>query len=686
MGLKNNIIDLAIATKGDSYFNDGDKLVPERYVIKRHPGQYWGSENSPTLLTKTHRIIFDEKRLKEWTTTSNGIVWNANQVGLQLMNPKSESINNSVFNIPATRIYNPLKLFQNLTSPITMIRTARHGLNFFNTDTYEGIQKSLNDTGYTANRLYKLGVEFGRIEGPKQPNTLSTIANTITSISDAISGLLGNGEKIQTLSGIGGPNSVFGIGTTNFFKSNGGARTDANVLRDKNNKLISSKYNSNEADQYNIDKAKSSNLSNEEYIKSSVADFTNNSGGARTDFPNPKEINIFDSNKKKQYPDKTYSEMQSEFKNDHSTIYRILTDDKYSPGQGVPDAYKTGSASLGNSLGDILLAKNQKGLWIKNQPQNLLINKYEDITRIQNQSGNVKTFEKKLDFTGQSGEVYKSNYINNLSNTALEDVFVYKDKVEKLKTNSYNEVFQIEKRLNLSFNRNAEDNAVGEALDENTADQLLSPKYNAKTAITENGVTQYYIKKELPLSGNGGLKLHSKEFNLGLIDNTEDLIKFRFNWNRPDGTSGFLQLRGYLTGMTDNHKAEWEATRYIGRPDSVQKYDGYNRSFSFSFMVLAMSKAEKDVMWAKLSNLVNKVSPIVSTQGYMSSPFVYLTIGSYILDEPGYLDGLTYTIDDNYPWDIADERPMYINVSTTFIFLGKESPSSVKDYFPMRSF
>lgn len=642
MGLKNNIIDLALATKGDAYYTEGDKLVPEKYVIKRHPGQYWaGSTTSaPFALTKAHRILVDEKRLAAWSVTSAGIKWNANQIGLQLMNPKTETLGTNLLNIPSTRIFNPVKLFMNLTNPITMTKHSRFGLNLFNDTTYGDIQKELTKS-YTNNRLYKLAIELGHISDPNsQPAPISKINKKITNISDTIGKFLGNdGIKINTLSGIGGPNSLFGIGTTNHFKSIGGATP--NYISKGDKYIQPQKYNSD--------------VTYGEFGTNIQPAIYNNQG-------------------------ELVQKAQT-----NSQILDILDSGQYIPGQGVPQAYNTGgTVTSGVTLAQILNNPTQKGLMRNNHP---LINQYEDILRIQKQQTNLKTFEKKLDFTDP---YYKQTLINN---PGLEDVFVYKNKVKELENTSYNEVFQIEKRLGMGNS-----NELGTPLTEYEVDKLLSSHYNQSpnpSGFDKNNKYQYYHKVSIPLTGNGGIKLHSKIFNFdGALykgkyvthKSTEDLVKFRFNYNRPDGTAGFLQLRGYLTGMSDSHSPEWEPTRYIGRPDSVQKYDGYNRKFSFSFMVVAMSKNEKDVMWAKLSNLVDKISPIVSEQGYMSSPFVYLTIGAYILDEPGYLDGLTYTIDDDYPWDIADERPMYINVSTSFIFLGKESPSSKKDYFPMRSF
>lgn len=619
MALKNSIIDLAIATKGDSYFQEFDKLVPENYVIKRHPGQYWAGSNStlvPDLITKTHRIAYDEQRLAAWSITAQGLNWNAKQLGLQLMNPLMETVISSPFNIPPNRIYNPASLFLNLASPLTMLRFPRHGLNPFDTFTYEGVmnQKIANDSLITdatkkTNRLIQLGNEFGRFDSNTKGQ--ATVKSPLAT-SNILPKLFGTGEPIKTLSGLAGPGSVLGIGRTRFFKAS------------------------------------------EQSWNKSIND-----------------INVPDFKANRYNDENKYNSL--ELPNLQSTSEYLASEEpKYNPGD-TKDLYDNNYTPSTNTLDFILSRANAK---YYNSSKDY-INAYSDITRIQNQETQYKTFEKRLDSKNTNNKIQERV-------TQLEDVHVYEKYRQELKTKPYNDVFNMPKRLSMS-----DTNATGKPLTIGEVDNLMSEEqYRHPEASGDLPYNKVKI-----LAANGGIPLFTKKYNIGIATDAndeapsiEDLVKFRFNFARGNGTAGFLQFRGYLTNMTDSFNPEWEAQRYVGRPDSVQKYDGFNRTFNFSFMVVAMSKNEKDIMWAKLSNLVNKVSPVVSAQGYMSSPFVYLTIGSYILDEPGYLDNLTYTISDDYPWDISDERPMYINVSTSFKFLGKESPSSTKDYFPMRYF
>jgi hypothetical protein len=65
----------------------------------------------------------------------------------------------------------------------------------------------------------------------------------------------------------------------------------------------------------------------------------------------------------------------------------------------------------------------------------------------------------------------------------------------------------------------------------------------------------------------------------------------------------------------------------------------------------------------------------------MSGPFVKVTYGSMLVDEPAYMGSLSVTVDDTSPWDLITERPMLVSISIDFTIIGNSSPSSVKTYF-----
>jgi hypothetical protein len=84
-------------------------------------------------------------------------------------------------------------------------------------------------------------------------------------------------------------------------------------------------------------------------------------------------------------------------------------------------------------------------------------------------------------------------------------------------------------------------------------------------------------------------------------------------------------------------------------------------------------------MYTKLNYLASTLTPQYSENGYMRGPLVQLTVGGYLYEQVGFITQLSYTIDENTPWEIGitnkgikdfkyntkvKELPHYIKVSS----------------------
>lgn len=133
-----------------------------------------------------------------------------------------------------------------------------------------------------------------------------------------------------------------------------------------------------------------------------------------------------------------------------------------------------------------------------------------------------------------------------------------------------------------------------------------------------------------------------------------DFIKFRFSDIDNDyGTStNFLFFRATINSISDSFKPEWESYNYVGRGEKFYIYKGFDRSFTFSFTVFAMSAKEMKSIWSKLNYLASNTTPDYNAFGRIRGPLMRLTIGDYLYNQSGFIESLTFTINDNYPWDI----------------------------------
>lgn len=162
--------------------------------------------------------------------------------------------------------------------------------------------------------------------------------------------------------------------------------------------------------------------------------------------------------------------------------------------------------------------------------------------------------------------------------------------------------------------------------------------------------------------------------------NSKDIIKFAFEAISNDNPSKTTALvfRAFLSGISDNHSADYNSFRYLGRGENFRTYQGFDRTVNFSFKIFAQSRPELRPMYEKLNYLTSQVYPDYSpSTSAMRAPIVKLTIGDYLYRTPGVLESINITIEDDTSWEIASlagekqsravgELPHYINVTVSF--------------------
>jgi len=150
------------------------------------------------------------------------------------------------------------------------------------------------------------------------------------------------------------------------------------------------------------------------------------------------------------------------------------------------------------------------------------------------------------------------------------------------------------------------------------------------------------------------------------LNEENDLIPFRFeiiNPTNPTKSTETLTFRAYIDNLSDTYSPEWKSQTYMGRAEKFYKYDSFDRSISLGFTIVADNKANLDTMYTQLNTLAASLAPTYTTQGYMAGNLHKLTIGNYIYNQVGIINGFTYEIMDESPWDIDKNLPFYIKVT-----------------------
>jgi hypothetical protein len=162
---------------------------------------------------------------------------------------------------------------------------------------------------------------------------------------------------------------------------------------------------------------------------------------------------------------------------------------------------------------------------------------------------------------------------------------------------------------------------------------------------------------------SGAAKRTSKTFGTA-----HDLITFRIdiiNPTHPNNNLEPLTFRAYIDNLSDNYSPDWNSQTYMGRGEKFHKYNSFDRKISLGFTVAAEGSHHRDAMHNQLNQLASSLAPTYTAQGYMAGNIHKLTVGNYITNQYGIINGLTYEIMDESPWDIekGKQLPMYIKVT-----------------------
>ena len=181
-----------------------------------------------------------------------------------------------------------------------------------------------------------------------------------------------------------------------------------------------------------------------------------------------------------------------------------------------------------------------------------------------------------------------------------------------------------------------------------------------------------------------------------------DFVPLKF-YSVNGKNSSVVQFRATISGLSETFRPSWESNKFIGNPFNYYTYTGIERSVSFKFKVFSLSAQEHIMAWERLKFLASLVYPMdyEYKSGYVKPPFIKFTLGDLYTKKEGFIETLTYTIDDNSPWEIGlnsisgkgntlipgknimkdYKLPIFIDVDITIKFV--ESASTHKNTAPI---
>jgi hypothetical protein len=193
-----------------------------------------------------------------------------------------------------------------------------------------------------------------------------------------------------------------------------------------------------------------------------------------------------------------------------------------------------------------------------------------------------------------------------------------------------------------------------------------------------------YVKKREGIEKQGwdGVNnfINEKEKYDSITDLENDIKKYRdvnqvWVLFKKQGNTSIVPFTGTVTGLSENVSPEWTNFRYLGSPFKINRYLGVERTLQFSLKLYYTTVKEKDVMIKKINYLKSLAFPYEEisemrygdsnqTSQYAFSPnLFYLSIGDMYKNIYGYLESLSFEIDDNTNWPSADPNGRQDGVS-----------------------
>jgi hypothetical protein len=188
-----------------------------------------------------------------------------------------------------------------------------------------------------------------------------------------------------------------------------------------------------------------------------------------------------------------------------------------------------------------------------------------------------------------------------------------------------------------------------------THDTIYKDSLLVKRGMSSNG-DSFNLSSDIMYSGTTALSTDGKT-----PYDDFDLVRLKF-YSEYKGET--LQFRCTITDLQETFTPSWEPNKFIGNPFSSYTYGGIERSLSFKFKVFSMNLVEHINAWRRLNALAGLVYP----QGYrgevnaVAPPIIALTLGNMYEKRNCFIENMTFSVDENSPWEVGMNRKLFANV------------------------
>jgi hypothetical protein len=672
------------------------------------------------IVSRVIRTANDVLRIGKFLISPTGLLFIAKNVGMQLTNPKVETvagIDGGGFFARTTRIY-PLGLSTLAqivadVAPVGTIGLIRHGLGPFesNANYYENVVDETKKIGGwevsskpgmpTGNRLIKLhrdmevglandgtsllnildnpkaalgailGGAGGALSGFFNSKIVGAAKDKLGALENFIPGIVPGGE-IDLLSGIMGPNSIYGIGRTDIRKStsgiplgqhneSNGTWADSKIVLANHDKGVGTLISGID----DTHKGLKTNPNNHTMVSSPTLPYSDQINSQEND----NSIHTDGDNPAANYNDMATFEKSLGGLTTMTGGNPYFSEGGYAEGQRVgADGNPAGQNNRDKKIVDRFPLQAESDLYVDNTSRDTLESSRmaKILDDVVDEATITPAGDKKYnDLPGEKTEQTVASSVEKLStdpygakfgDISSYEVFAYGD--IPTKDLAHNKIMDFRATLtNDNKNFQQDEEGYSEAKREVTFGQNYgergidrSDREAVLKDVTGNEIGDKILLDALNSPGDGN---YAKRADDGAED-VADLITLRI---------AGIQFRAYLKAFSHNMKPEFQNVEYIGRLTDVKLMSKFAADFSLGFSVVAMSARELEGMYFKLNRLAQKSAPTYSG-GLPQGPMNRITVGDYFKNQLCFINSVGYTMNEQSPWDIDPGRqlPYYIDV------------------------
>jgi hypothetical protein len=217
--------------------------------------------------------------------------------------------------------------------------------------------------------------------------------------------------------------------------------------------------------------------------------------------------------------------------------------------------------------------------------------------------------------------------------------------------------------------------------------KLRVPDYGKRGKDLTNPLSKDIMKVYSP--GNTGMIDPIWKINQTNKEAVDDFVKFMFH---DLNTNERFRFRAYIENVAENFNPSWQEVKILGRADSPYIYQGFERTVGISFKVAALSRGDLMLMWDQLERLAKTTVPKYQSNYKMKGPLVKFTLGNWFINTPAFIKSLSYTVDNETPWEInlgdsniygpnaneynVGELPMTVSVQVDLQIFGEVRPET----------